>query len=395
MFDIPSGCTGCSACVNICPQNCITMGKNTDGFLYPIINFSECVNCEQCKRVCPILRPPKLNDNIITIALKNKCNLERMNSSSGGAFPLLAEYVLKQKGIVFGAAYDSNFSVRHIAITNIGDIPLLQGAKYSQSILDHCFSEIKKNVCAGRTVLFSGTPCQCMGLQTFLGKKYDNLITIDIICHGVPSPEIWQKYVDFRSEKENDGVRPIEINMRSKSSGWSKYGYSIEFIYDNGKVTQIHNGKDLFMKAFIGNICLRNSCSECHAKGISRCTDFTIGDYWGIWNQHPEFDDDKGTSIILIHSQKGKNILWQLKGKYEYMKVNLNDVYQENMSLVVSSKTHENRNEFLEQITSDNFEEIVLKYLPSNQNPPQNRIQKIKDKVKRIFNRIGPEFWCN
>lgn len=385
MIDIPSSCTGCSACINICPKNCITMENNVGGFLYPVVNSVECINCNQCKAVCPILQPPKPYDNVITLALKNKCIFEREGSSSGGIFPILAKYVLDKKGIVFGAAYDSNYSVHHIAITKKADISLLQGAKYSQSILDYCFSEIKKNLCSGRVVLFSGTPCQCMGLQAFLGKQYDNLIMVDLICHGVPAPEIWQKYIDYRSNKENYGIRPIKINMRSKSSGWSNYGYSTEFMYDNGKITQICSGQDLFMKAFIGNICLRNSCSECYAKGVNRCTDFTLGDYWGIWDQYPEFDDDKGISIIFIHSKKGKNILSQLKDKFECIEVDINDAYRENMSLVVSSKVHEKRNEFLERTTSDNFEEMVsIYFLPIKANPEGN-IQKIKNIVKTFL----------
>ena len=339
-------CTGCSACINVCPSKCVALKTKDDGFLYPQIDNDKCINCNRCEKVCPLLNKPKIDADTTALALKNVNTVERMSSTSGGAFPLIAEYVLDQNGIVFGAAYDSDFKIRHIAITKKEDLVLLQGAKYSQSILGNCFSKIKDHLLAGRIVLFSGTPCQCLGLHAFLGKDYDNLISVDIICHGVPSPKVWQNYIDYRSKKENSSKRPLRINMRSKSSGWSRYGYSTLFQYDRENISLIPNGQDLFMKAFIGNICLRNSCSECPAKGIDRCTDFTLGDYWGIWNQHPEFDDDKGTSVVFVHTKKADKIITKLMDRFEWLKVGIEDAYRENISLVESSKAHEKKSEF-------------------------------------------------
>lgn len=385
MLNIPFACTGCSACVNICPSKIISLKAHEDGFLYPQIDKNKCINCNQCEKVCPLMKPPKLNVNTTALALKNVNIAERISSTSGGAFPLIAEYVLDKNGIVYGAAYDSDFKVHHIAVTEKDDISLLQGAKYSQSIMGQCFPKIRDYLRAGRIVLFSGTPCQCMGLHSFLDVDYNNLITVDIICHGVPSPKVWQDYIDYRSQKENSGNRPLKINMRSKSTGWTRYGYSTMFQYNQENISKISNGQDLFMKAFIGNICLRNSCSECQAKGVDRCTDFTLGDYWGIWNQHPEFDDNKGTSVVFIHSKKAEKILIELKDKFEWLKVDIEDAYRENVSLVTSSRAHEKREEFLEQITSDNFKEIVLKYFPPVEVKSLGIIQRIKGKVKRLF----------
>ena len=385
MIKVPFTCTGCSACMNICPQNCIVMKKHQDGFSYPQIDSSRCIACNQCESVCPILNNPKSSNETAAFAIKNKNTKERVRSTSGGVFPLLAEYVIERNGIVFGAAYTSDFSVQHIVITEMEEIVLLQGAKYTQSTIGFCYSEIRSQLNTGRLVLFSGTPCQCNGLKAYLKRDYDNLIVVDIICHGVPSPKVWQSYIEYRIKKENSGKKPIAINMRSKTSGWSRYSYSTVFKYENKKVSSIPNNRDLFMKAFIGNICLRNSCSECSAKGVNRCTDFTLGDYWGIWDQYPEFDDDKGINIIFIHSKKGKNILSQLKDKFECIEVDINDAYRENMSLVVSSKVHEKRNEFLERTTSDNFEEMVsIYFLPIKANPEGN-IQKIKNIVKTFL----------
>lgn len=385
MIRVPFNCTGCRACVSICPKTCIVMKENREGFLFPMINNTECIQCNLCDNVCPVAHVPEINKGTVAYAIKNRSQNERSKSTSGGIFSLLAEYVLDKDGIVLGAAYDSDFSVRHIAVSDRKELSLLQGAKYIQSVIGTSFQGVKRELKKGRIVLFSGTPCQCAGLKSFLGKDYDNLITVDIICHGVPSPKVWQAYVDYRSEKENNGKRPIKINMRSKASGWSHYGYSTEFDYGNGKVSRIHNSQDLFMKAFVGNICLRDSCSDCKAKGVERCTDFTLGDYWGIWNQHPELDDNKGTSVVFVHSQKGQEILEQLSDKIDCLEVSTEDAYRENPSLVNSSPAHPGREEFLAQITADNFEELVNKYFPQTSVQEPGVLQRIKSKLKRMF----------
>lgn len=381
-FEIPMNCTGCSACSVICPNDCITMEIREDSFIYPRVDNSRCTSCNLCRQKCPVLNKPKVNSCISSFALINKNRIERQNSTSGGAFPLLANYVLDLKGIVFGASYMPDFSIRHIAIQDKRDLVLLQGAKYSQSRLDNCFLEIKKQLQLGRMVLFSGTPCQCMGLQSFLGKQYENLINVDVICHGVPAPKVWENYIAYRSDKENDGEKPIHINMRSKVSGWTRYGYCTEFEYKNGKTTHILNEKDLFMQAFISNICLRNSCSDCVAKGLEKCTDLTLGDYWGVWNQHPEFDDNKGTSIVFVHSQKGQSILQQLGDKMNALEVDINEAYSENVSMIKSSTAHPSRNEFISNITKDNFENLVQKYVLSSS---KSKLETIKRLVKKII----------
>lgn len=385
MFQIPLNCTGCHACANKCPTKCIIMEKEETGFLTPEIDQALCSSCGQCEKVCPVVHKPKISTQTVAYAMKNRSRNERMKSTSGGIFPLFAEYVLDREGVIFGAAYDSDFSVRHIKVCERKELPLLQGAKYVQSVIGTSFLEVKRELASGRLVLFSGTPCQCAGLKSFLGKLYENLITVDIICHGVPSPKVWQAYVDYRSRKENEGIRPLRINMRSKASGWSHYGYSTEFDYDDGKISQIGNGYDLFMKAFVGNICLRSSCSDCKMKGAERCTDFTLGDYWGIWNQHPEFDDNKGTSVVFVHSLKGQEILEQLRDKIDYLEVNLEDAYKENGSLMNSSKPHPGREEFVAQVTAENFGELVRKYFPQENIQKTGLLKRIRRKLGRMF----------
>lgn len=383
MIKIPPNCTGCYACASICPKKCISMEDAGEGFLFPVIDGKECIQCGQCEKVCPVLHGPEKSRYTQAFAIKSKNETERENSTSGGVFPLLAKWVLDSGGIVYGASYYEDFTVRHIAVADQKALPSLQGAKYVQSIMGTCFQEIQKELHGGRTVLFSGTPCQCAGLKTFLGKEYNNLITVDLICHGVPSPKVWQTYIDYRAGKENNGIRPLRINMRSKASGWSRY--SAEFAYSGGNITRIKNNQDLFIKAFIGNICLRPSCSECKAKGVERCTDLTLGDYWGIWNQHPKFDDDKGTSIVFVHTEQGKKLLVQIQEQMEYLEVDVPEAYKENPSLVISSKEHEKRGEFLEKVTVEDFERMVKEYFPQSVSKRPGILKRVKGRVKRWF----------
>lgn len=385
MLRIPFNCTGCQACISICPKNCIDIVVNEEGFSFPEINISKCIQCNLCDRVCPIMNEQIKSTHTQAYGIKNKNEKERQDSSSGGVFSLLAGQILDQGGIVFGAAYNDDFVVHHIAIKDKKDMFRLQSAKYAQSVIGNSFKETEAALKSGHKVLFSGTPCQCSGLKQFLRKEYDNLLLVDLICHGVPSPKVWQKYIDYRSLKENKGKRPFRINMRSKISGWSRYGYSTEFDYGEGHITQIHNSQDLFMKAFGGNICLRKSCSDCVAKGVERCTDLTLGDYWGVWNQYPKFDDDKGTSIVFVHSEKGEKILRQLDNKIDCIEVEIDEAYKENMSLINSSKVHEKREEFLERVNTSNFQELVLEYFPLKQIKKVGLFKEMIQKAKMML----------
>lgn len=385
MISVPVDCMGCTACVVSCPKQCIKMRKLIKGFLYPSVAQNNCINCGICEKVCPLISKIETHHETKVFAMKNKKASERTNSASGGIFPLIAQFVIKKKGVVFGAAYDQEFEVRHIKVEKEEDIAKLQSAKYTQSIMGNTFVEVGKALSENRWVVFSGTPCQCIGLKIFLKKEYDKLIIVDLVCHGVPSPKVWRTYIKWRSNQENDGKLPEHINMRSKYSGWSKYSYSTEFDYGNGNISRFPNGQDPFMKAFVGNICLRKSCSQCPAKGIERCSDFTLGDYWGVWNQHPEFDDNKGTSIVFTHSKKAIEILNEIKSQAECIKVDMEEAIKENSSMIVSSQEHPKRDEFLKEITYENFDKTVDKYFPK---PNESGLfKRVKGKLGRILKR--------
>lgn len=360
MISIPINCMGCTACVTSCPKQCIKMKNSIEGFLYPSVEQDNCINCGICEKVCPVLSKVETHSKMKAFAMKNKKASERTKSASGGIFPIIAQLVVKKNGVVFGAAYNQEFEVRHIKVEKTKDIDRLQSAKYTQSMIENIFVEVEKALLENRWVVFSGTPCQCTGLKAYLKKEYDKLIIVDLICHGVPSPKVWKAYVKWRCNQENNGNLPEQINMRSKYSGWSKYGYSTEFNYGNGKISRIPNREDPFMKAFIGNICLRKSCSRCQEKGVVRCSDFTLGDYWGVWNQHPEFDDNKGTSIVFTHSEKAIEILNEIKPQVECTEVDIEEAIKENPSMIASSKEHPKRSQFLKEISDDNFKKLWI-----------------------------------
>lgn len=303
-------CTGCTACKSICPSKCIEMKVDINGFLQPIINNDMCKKCGRCESVCPLLNNIFLGDsNNLPEAYAAICNEDeiRENSSSGGIFTLFGRSVLENGGVVFGAAYDVNFEVHHVKITELTDLHMLRGSKYCQSKLGDCFSEIKKYLLENISVLFSGTPCQVEGLLHFLGKKYDNLFTIDIVCHGVPSPLAWKRYVSFMEDMYKSKIQ--RVNFRDKTLGWNDFAMSINF--SNGQKYCVSHRDDVFMNAFLSNLCLRDSCYNCSFKSIQRNSDITLADFWGIDKVVPDMNDDKGTSLVFIQSQKG-NLLFNM-----------------------------------------------------------------------------------
>ena len=306
-------CVGCGACASACSKKCIEMKMNREGFFYPMVRTSMCVGCEKCKSVCPVLNISK-PENIDTRAFAAYCYNEmiRYSSTSGGIFTLLCTWVIAHGGVIYGAAYDDHFKVVHIQCNSIEEVRKIQQAKYSQSDLSDCFNRIKEKINKKQYVLFSGTPCQVNALKSFLGKETPYLYLVDLICHGVPSPKVWNQYIAYRSEKDNGGEYPLTINMRSKETGWP--AYSVSFEYKTGYKYLQKNNLDPYMRAFVKNLCLRKSCYECKFNGIKRVSDLTLGDYWGVNTAHPEavntnrLDYNKGVSCVFVNTDKGRRL---------------------------------------------------------------------------------------
>lgn len=232
----------------------------------------------------------------------------------------------------------------------------LRGAKYAQSNLLHSFSDTTCRLDKGQWVLFSGTPCQIAGLKYFLRKDYENLFVVDFVCHGVPSPLVWKNYVQYRAEQDNQGAFPIAVNLRSKETGWSRYRYSNAFEYDAGTRHVESNSESLYMKLFIENYINRKSCANCQFKGYSRCSDLTIGDFWGIWDIAPDMDDNRGASIVLVQSAKGAQMLDVIRNKLVTKPVTLEEASAQNPSMLKSSPCNIHRGEVLQLIRTGDFE---------------------------------------
>lgn len=343
-------CTGCGSCSIVCSKKCISMEYNWKGFLHPVIDNKLCVSCKSCEKVCPVLSKSPSNNSTVFWAAKNTDAIVRESSSSGGVFSALVKYCLKLGGTVCAAMYDEDFGVVHEVSNNLRTIGKFQGAKYAQSYAASYFQYIEQLLNENQWVLFVGTPCQVAGLKSFLGKEYNQLILVDMICHGVPSPMVWKQYIRELENKYSSKL--ININLRSKETGWSNYQYSVKFSFENGyEETQLQS-ENLYMRGFVNNLYLRDSCSNCSFKGINRVSDFTLGDYWGIWNQYPDFDDNYGVSLIMLHSKKANDIWNELRENFDCIPVTEKATI-DNPSVYVSSIAHPNQEKFWELINQN------------------------------------------
>ena len=334
-------CCGCTACVHICPVKCITMREDGEGFLYPAVDSQRCIGCRKCDEVCPARSLENGNTETDTYICYNRDDKVRKQSSSGGVFSLLSEWIIKQNGAVFGAAFDGDFEVCHIAAETEEELSELRGSKYVQSRLENAYPLTKKYLENKSMVLFSGTACQIAGLKKYLGREYENLYTVDVLCHGVPSPKIWKMYLDDLKNRYGADIEKIEF--RNKQNGWKNYCMNIEFA-DNQRYSVLHRD-DEFMQIFLGNIDLRQTCYDCRFKDLPRISDMTIGDSWGVEGYMPDMDDDGGTSVVYVHSPKGRQMLDEIREFLNLREASLDKVLT--MTDVRKSvKKHPNRKKF-------------------------------------------------
>jgi len=373
-------CVGCSACMSVCPFDAISMEQDTEHFLYPKVDEELCTECGECLEVCPALNEIKfdrLEKPAVWAALSKDEDI-RKNSSSGGLFYELARVILKKNGIVYGAAFNDNFSLVHkSAVTEVEIFPLM-GSKYLQSATNRIFSDLKSKLNTGKEILFSGTPCQVAGLNTFLRKDYPNLITCDVICHGVASPGVFESYKN-QLEKEHN-AKVIEYKFRAKPHSWRHYSTLIRF--DNGEEITEPFSQNLFMKGYLADIYLRPSCYNCKYSRIPRAADITLGDFWGIWDIEPEWDDDKGTTALIANSIKGKQLIDEISLKKREAK--LDWVISGNPALTGSVRPHKKRRYFYKEFNSGTDLDVIIKKCL----PPPTLFDKILWSINRRIKKM-------
>ena len=346
-------CTGCHGCYNVCPKKCIDMNFDEEGFLYPSVDSDKCLECGLCEKVCPIIHIVEVENDPIAIGCYNKDEKIRMESSSGGIFTLISELVIQSGGVVFGAEFDENYNVRHSYVDNMEDLQKFRGSKYVQSTIGNSYYDVKKFLEQGRQVLFSGTPCQIAGLKRYLRKDYDNLICQDIVCHGVPSTYVWEHYKKFIA----NGRRISGVKFRDKSTGWKTYSLQIDF--DDGSSYNDIGNENSYIKGFVKDFYLRPSCYECKYKTLHRESDISLADFWGIEANEPELDDNKGTSLIFINSDKGRITFEDIKKDIVFKILDIKKAITHNPSACKVSLYNKKRLSFYRKYKKIKFDLLI------------------------------------
>lgn len=382
-------CCGCNACGDICPRKAISFPTDIEGFWYPKVDLEKCIDCHLCEKVCPMINKHEREETFSVpkvIGAYNKDEFTRIDSTSGGAHSALANKVFDEHGYVGGAIYNKNHTVSQIVTEERSLLTNIRSSKYLQSNAEGVYKKIKKLLNKGDKVFFCGTPCQVQGLYNFLGKKnFENLVVADFVCLGVNSPKVFLKYMDMVEKKYHSYA--TEIKFKNKTWGW--HNFSIRINFANGKqYIKDRNHDPYFVGYCTDHLFTRPSCYECPFRKYPHVSDFTLADFWGIDKLDPEMDQDKGTSLILINTDKGDKFVSQIKGDTvwkEYKFQDLQNVYKamfENSPLPTG-----NRHQFFLDLDRKPFEEISKEYfsIPTRYSEIKN---KIKGELKRVIKRI-------
>ena len=354
-------CTGCTACMATCPRQCISMKEDEEGFLYPHVDKDVCNNCGSCNKVCPVQTPILEEPFEQRAVLFQHSDAQVLReSTSGGLFTALASWVIGQRGVVYGAAYDEKFVIRHIGVNNVAELRRFRNSKYAQSVVGNSFAEVRELLRAGRWVLFSGTPCQLEGLHKFLHKDYDTLLKVDVVCHACPSPLVFRKYIEMVTGGNLDGV--TDIRFRDKVYG---YKYSVmSFVGRDGYEYKEGIDTDVMLRAFFNNISPRPSCFACPAKKRYRKTDFTIWDCFDVDKFSKVLDNDKGVTRALIHSEKGWKIWQDIKCFGISEEIDADAAVEGVKEMVKSVEMNPRRAAFFKDLKTMPSDECFRKYFP-------------------------------
>lgn len=358
-----TNCSGCTACAAICPENCITMNRDEEGFLYPTVNENMCIECHACERICPILNPKK-EEQIKQegYVVQNKDDVVLRESTAGGVYTALAKYVLSKNGVAYGVEFTKENLAHHIFVENTEELYKFRNSKYVQSTVgEETFKTVKRFLNQGRLVVFSGTPCQIEGLKSYLMKNYDNLITMDVVCRAVPSPLILQKYIEMQEQKLDETIKTIRF--RDKHFG---YKYSTLNIVTNKNSGNYHEGveSDPWLRAFFSNICDRPSCHECHFRKQYRVSDITVWDAFNVGRFSKVLDNDKGATRMLIHTEKGRQVFELIQNEFNYVAVDPEKLVSGSREIRESVKPNSRRKDFFEDANRLDGSSLFEKYFP-------------------------------
>jgi coenzyme F420-reducing hydrogenase beta subunit len=376
-------CCGCTACQAVCPAKCIHMVPDREGFLYPEIDEEVCIKCGRCAQVCPVKNSPVAdsgNHAAMAFVARAKDDQIVAASSSGGVFTLLARQTASSGGVVFAVAMSEDCrSAVYQSAENENQLAAMRGSKYVQSRKGDVFLEVKQELDAGREVLFCGTPCDVNGLYNYLRQtntNRDNLLLVDFICHGTPSPLVWEEYVSRCEKMAQSAV--VGAEFRNKTDGWRKFSVKISFENREQRIKTLE--QDLFLKGFLADLYLRPSCHECAAKGWKRVSDFTVADAWGVEHYCTELADDKGTSLVLVNSEKAERLFAQLSEQMWFAEVLPERAIEYNSAMLKPSPANVNRMAFMAQLPkAKNLETLIAKYCKDP------FVLRMKKKVKRMF----------
>ena len=378
-------CCGCTACRQVCPRHCIQMETDNEGFLYPRIDASLCINCKLCENVCPVKNRFESASQPESYGVRTLDEELRASSSSGGAFTIIASKIIEQNGVVFGARFADDWSVIHDYTESLEGLKLFRGSKYVQSQVGNSYSIVKEFLKEGRLVLFTGTPCQVSGLKHFLQKDYSNLYTLDMVCHSISSPKIWKLYLE---ELDSDKDFSFVTFREKEKCGWRNYGIKIDKNTSLGTTQNIvlggHLGKDanIYMRGFLENLITRPSCFDCPARSYTSGSDIMLADFWHLDKYHPDWDDNKGMSEVLVISAKGKELFDSVKDSIFCKSIPYKEVEDCGIHAPITSSTkpHRYREQFFRNLKEESVSRQMSRYL---------KIEDLRSLIVSVLKNIG------
>lgn len=374
-------CTACSACLTVCPRQCITMERSEEGFDYPEIDQTQCIDCKLCQRVCPVLHRPRCEETIkpAVYAAWSLDKKIRCSSSSGGLFTEFAKSVLERDGVVAGASFTEDMKLKHTLIDRIENLEKLKGSKYLQSDIGTIYREITTELKRGREVFFTGVPCQVAGLYSYLqGKRYENLITADLVCHGIPSPGLFETYIQKLQAKTGNTIRDFSFR---KLDGWD----IIPSIRESATQRKLSGNENVFVRAFLKGYLHRECCYHCPYATIPRMGDITLADFWGVGTKIPfHHETDQGVSLLLINSLKGEFALNRIKTQLFLEERTLAEAIEHNDQLIAPDIRPKERSSIYHDFERLSWDRIEKQY-----GLKRTFGQKVKTKIRVIFKKLS------